>query len=137
MTKSYSRLISLPTFEERFIYLQTNSRIGDETFGFDRYLNQHFYTSKEWRDMRNRIIVRDEGLDLACEGYPIFGPIYIHHISPITAKDIQETTEFLLNPENLICMSFNTHNLLHYGVEAPNKKPIERTQNDTCPWRKL
>lgn len=134
-TKSYSHLISLPTFEERFAYLQCNGVVGESTFGFDRVLNQKFYTSKEWRDTRQRIILRDNACDLAFQDCPILGQIFIHHINPIAINDIAEATEFLLNPENLVCMSYETHNLLHYGGECPKKSFIERTKNDTCPWR--
>ena len=134
--RTYSELILLPTFEERFKYLQLNGRVGDDTFGFDRYINQNFYKSAEWKRIRDRIIIRDNGCDLALEGYEIYGRILIHHMNPITAKDIGLNTEYLMNPEYLICVTHNTHNAIHYGDEKLLMKgPVVRTKNDTCPWR--
>lgn len=111
------------------------------TFGFDRYLNQKFYTSREWKSLRNKIIVRDNGCDLGVEGYELHGRIYIHHLNPIMAKDVEMQTDYLLNPEYLITTSFDTHNAIHYSSEngeiyLASKVPVERTKNDTCPWRK-
>lgn len=134
--KTYSELILLPTFEERFKYLQLNGRVGDDTFGFDRYINQKFYRSAEWKRIRDLVIMRDNGCDLALEGYEIYGRILIHHMNPITVKDVELSTEYLMNPEYLICVTHNTHNAIHYGDEKLiNKGPIVRTKNDTCPWK--
>ena len=134
--RTYSELILLPTFEERFKYLQLNGRIGDDTFGFDRYINQNFYKSADWKRIRDQIIIRDNGCDLALEGYEIYGRILIHHMNPITVKDVELSTEYLMNPEYLICVTHNTHNAIHYGDEKLiNKGPVVRTKNDTCPWK--
>ena len=134
--RTYSELILLPTFEERFKYLQLNGRVGDDTFGFDRYINQNFYKSAEWKRIRDKIIIRDNGCDLALEGYEIYGRILIHHMNPITVKDVELSTEYLMNPEYLICVTHNTHNAIHYGDEKLLMKgPVVRTKNDTCPWK--
>ena len=134
--RTYSELILLPTFEERFKYLQLNGRVGDDTFGFDRYINQNFYKSADWKRIRDQIIIRDNGCDLALEGYEIYGRILIHHMNPITVKDIELSTEYLMNPEYLICVTHNTHNAIHYGDEKLLMKgPVVRTKNDTCPWK--
>ena len=135
--RTYSELITIPTFEERFEYLKLNGSVGLETFGHDRYLNQILYNSPEWRRFRPEIIVRDNGCDLACEGYEIFGKILIHHINPITAKDILNRNPKVFDPENVITTVHNTHNAIHYGDEnLLITAPIERNRNDTCPWRK-
>lgn len=134
--RTYSELILLPTFEERFKYLQLNGRVGDDTFGFDRYINQNFYKSSDWKRIRDQIIIRDNGCDLALEGYEIYGRILIHHMNPITVKDVELSTEYLMNPEYLICVTHNTHNAIHYGDEKLLMKgPVIRTKNDTCPWK--
>ena len=134
--KTYSELIALPTFEERYEYLQLNGRVGEDTFGFDRYLNQNFYRSAEWRRIRDRVIVRDNGCDLAIDDRIIYGKILIHHMNPITDKDLFNLSDILLDPEYLICVSHNTHNAIHYGDgERLVKDPIVRTKNDTCPWK--
>ena len=134
--KTYSELITLPTFEERFEYLNLQGRIGEETFGFDRYLNQIFYRSQKWKSIRNYVISRDNGCDLGLEGFEIYGKIIIHHMNPITIKDIERESDFLLNPEFLICTTHNTHNAIHYGDRSLLMTgPIVRTKNDTCPWR--
>ena len=134
--RTYSELILLPTVEERFKYLQLNGRVGDNTFGFDRYINQNFYRSAEWKRIRDLVIMRDNGCDLALEGYEIYGRILIHHMNPITVKDVELSTEYLMNPEYLICVTHNTHNAIHYGDEKLiNKGPVVRTKNDTCPWK--
>lgn len=134
--RTYSELILLPTFEERFKYLQLNGRVGDNTFGFDRYINQKFYRSAEWKRIRDLVIMRDNGCDLALEGYEIYGRILIHHMNPITVKDVELSTEYLMNPEYLICVTHNTHNAIHYGDEKLlTKGPVVRTKNDTCPWK--
>lgn len=134
--KCYSELITLPTFEERFNYLKLNGFVGKDTFGYDRYLNQMLYKSPEWKSIRNQIIIRDNGCDLACEGYEIKGRILIHHINPITVEDILNENPIIFDPENLISTVHNTHNAIHYGDESLIiKGPIERTKNDTIPWR--
>ena len=136
MIRTYSELITLPTFEERFEYLKLAGKVGAETFGFDRVFNQQFYTSLEWKRIRDHIIVRDNGCDLGIADRIIYGKIFIHHINPILLRDIRDRTEILLNPEYLICTSFPTHNAIHYGDEnLLVRAPIERTRNDTCPWR--
>ena len=136
MMKTYSELIKLKTFKERYEYLRLDGLIGEETFGFDRYMNQKFYKSKEWKRIRDQVIVRDNGCDLGVEGYEIGGRILIHHMNPILLKDIQTLSEFLLNPEYLICTTLDTHNAIHYGdSNLLVIEPIERTKNDTCPWR--
>ena len=131
-------MITLPTFEERFEYLKLSSVVGKETFGFDRIFNQKFYRSKEWRDIRNYVIVRDNGCDLGDEDRPIPDgvPIYIHHLNPISLADINDVTEILLDPEFLITTTHATHNAIHYGdADLLIKAPVERTKFDTCPWR--
>ena len=134
--KRYSELILLPTFEERYKYLQLSGIIGDETFGFDRYINQMFYRSQEWKQVRDYVIVRDNGCDLGMEGHDIRGKILIHHMNPIGIKDIQKNTKILLDPEYLITTMLSTHNAIHYGDESLLVTvPIERTKNDTCPWK--
>ena len=134
--KRYSELILLPTFEERYKYLQLNGVIGDETFGFDRYINQMFYRSQEWKQVRDYVIVRDNGCDLGVEGREIRGKILIHHMNPIGIKDIQQVNKILLDPEYLITTMLSTHNAIHYGDESLLvTDPIERSKNDTCPWK--
>lgn len=134
--KTYSELAQLTTFEERFEYLKLNGSVGKETFGFDRVFNQMFYASREWKSIRDEIIVRDNGCDLGVEGHTIYGKIFIHHINPILLKDIQTSSKYLLNPEYLICTSFPTHNAIHYGdASLLMSSPIERYKNDTCPWK--
>lgn len=134
--RTYSELIKLPTFEERFEYLNLSGAVGQETFGFDRYLNQNFYRSTEWKRIRDQVIVRDNGCDLGIEDRMICGKILIHHMNPINDKDILNMTDILLNPEYLICVSHMTHNAIHYGDEnLLIKNPIVRFKNDTCPWR--
>ena len=134
--KTYSELITFPTFEERYRYLRRGGRVGEETFGFDRYLNQEFYRSKEWKSVRDFVIVRDNGCDLGIEGRDILGKILVHHMNPLTMDDILSRSKFLLDPEYLICTVKNTHDAIHYGDESLLiKAPIERRKNDTCPWR--
>ena len=135
--RTYSDLFRLSSFKERFEYLRLNGSVGVETFGFDRYINQRFYQSKEWQSIRDRVIVRDCGCDLGIDGQEITGPIYIHHMNPISAKDIETFSKFLLNPLYLICTTHQTHNAIHYGDETLlASEPIERKPNDTCPWKK-
>lgn len=134
--RCYSELITLPTYKERFNYLQLNGQVGKDTFGFDRYLNQNFYRSREWKRLRDQIILRDNGYDLGVEGYEIYGRVLIHHMNPITIRDIETMSDYLLNPEYLICTTHNTHNAIHYGDESLLcLGPIERKPNDTCPWK--
>ena len=134
--KTYSELITIPTYEERFEYLRCNSAVGKETFGFDRYLNQVLYNSMDWKRLRRQIIIRDNGCDLALKGYTIYGKIIIHHINPISLDDIMKERSIVFDPENLVCVSFSTHNAIHYGdASLLSTGPIERTPNDTCPWR--
>ena len=136
--KSYSELITIPTFEARFEYLKLDGAVGKETFGFDRYLNQQFYNSYEYRKFRREIIVRDMGCDLGIEERPINGLIILHHINPINPEDILDrNVRILLDPENSICVSLRTHNAIHYGDSSLLiTNPIERKPNDTCPWRR-
>lgn len=134
--KTYSELITLPTFEERFVYLQLNGEVGRDTFGFDRYLNQKFYRSVEWKRIRDQVIIRDNGCDLGIDDRVIYGKILIHHMNPITEMDIRHVTDRLLNPEYLICVTHTTHNAIHYGdEELIVKAPIVRRKYDTCPWK--
>lgn len=135
--RTYSELIKLKTFKERYAYLKIGGRVGEETFGFDRYLNQKFYRSHQWKRIRDEVIIRDNGCDLGIEGHEINSRIIIHHINPITKYDILNKTDMLLNPEYLICTVKNTHDAIHYGDEnLLIDEPIIRTQNDTCPWRR-
>ena len=135
--RTYSELITLPTFEERYRYLRLGGRVGEETFGFDRYLNQIFYTSNEWRDVRDYVIIRDGGCDLGMADREIFGKILVHHMNPIRQEDILRRSKFLLDPEYLICTVKNTHDAIHYGDESLLiLPPVERTKYDTCPWRR-
>lgn len=134
--KTYSELITLPTFKERYKYLQLSGSVGEETFGFDRYVNQKFYRSQEWKRVRDFVIIRDNGCDLGVEGYDIHGKILIHHMNPIRIDDIRFLSEYLMNPEYLISTTLSTHNAIHYGDESLlMAEPIERTPNDTCPWK--
>lgn len=135
--RTYSELITLPTFEERFRYLQLGGKVGEDTFGHDRYLNQMFYTSDEWRRIRRDVIVRDNGCDLGIQDREIHGLIIIHHMNPIAIEDIINRSEFLLNPEYLISTVKNTHDAIHFSDERILiADPIERRPNDTCPWKR-
>lgn len=137
MIKTYSELLEIPTFEERFKYLQLNGQVGATTFGWERYLNQDFYRSKEWKSIRTRVIVRDEACDLAIPGHDIYQRILIHHMNPLTKWDVEHMSEMVTNPEYLICVSLATHNAIHYGNEDNLEKPmIERKPNDMCPWKR-
>jgi hypothetical protein len=135
--RTYSELIKFNTLEERYNYLRLGGKVGEETFGFDRFINQYFYQRcNEWKEIRNHVIVRDNGCDLGLEDYEIKGLILVHHMNPISLEDIERKTDFLLNPEFLISTSLNTHNAIHYGDESRIKTaPIVRRKNDTCPWR--
>lgn len=135
--RTYSELILLPTFEERFEYLRLDGRVGEATFGFDRYLNQLFYKSDEWLAIRDLVIIRDNGCDLGMPDREIRDRILIHHMNPITKDDILRRSDFLLNPEYLITTIKNTHDAIHYGDDSLLiKNPVERRKHDTCPWRK-
>lgn len=134
--RRYSELIALSTFEERFEYLKLNGGVGKTTFGAERYLNQSYYHSAEWKQLRDSIIIRDSGCDLACAGREILGKILIHHLNPVDTDDILSMTEYLTDPEYLVCVSHITHNALHYGnSDILPKEPAERRPFDTCPWR--
>lgn len=135
--KTYSELIKLKTFEERYEYLKIGGVVGEETFGFDRYINQLLYKKPEWIATRNKVITRDMGCDLGMDGYDIVGKVLVHHMNPITVEDILYRLDYVLDPEYLICTSLMTHNAIHYGSdELLPKAPIERSKNDTCPWKK-
>lgn len=134
--RTYNELMLLPTFEERFEYLKLSGRVGEETFGFDRWLNQKFYRSAEWKHLRDQVIIRDNGCDLGVEGREIYGKILVHHMNPITKKDILDLTDLLLNPMYLISVTKQTHDAIHYSDDSIlMKDPIVRSRNDTCPWR--
>ena len=135
--RTYSELIKRPTFEERFRYLALQGSVARDTFGSLRYLNQQFYNSLTWKKIRDEVILRDNGCDLAVEDRTIYGHILIHHLNPITPEDFKRQTDRLLNPEYLICTTHQTHNAIHYGDENQLQKlPQERKPNDTCPWRR-
>lgn len=134
--RTYSKLITYSTFEDRFRYLSLKGQVGEETYGFDRWVNQKFYKSREWKQIRDYVIVRDSGCDLGILGREIPDRIIVHHINPILVYDIQYATEYLLNPEYLICVSNNTHQAIHYGDETLLiTMPAPRAANDTCPWK--
>lgn len=135
--KTYSELMKLKTFKDRYRYLKIGSTVGDTTFGFDRYLNQRFYTSEEWRRVRDAVIVRDNGCDLGIEDREIQGQILVHHLNPITQDDLVHNIDLVLDPEFLICVSLATHNAIHYGDESQldSDELVVRRPNDTCLWR--
>ena len=136
MTKSYLEMSELQSFEERLEYLMLDGKVGEDTFGFDRYLNQALYKSKEWRSLREKIIIRDNGCDLGVEGYEINDRILIHHINPITQQDILERDACIFDPNNLVSVSKRTHDAIHYSSSLiVTNKPKIRTVNDTCPWK--
>lgn len=136
MIKTYSELVGFKTLEERYRYLRIGGRVGEETFGFDRWMNQVFYKDPRWRDIRDEVITRDNGCDLGLEGYDIHGKIFVHHMNPVTKDDILYNFDSLLNPEFLISTSKRTHDAIHYGNEdLLPQSPIVRTRNDTCPWK--
>ena len=135
--RTYSELMKLKTFEERFSYLRLDGRVGEDTFGFDRYLNQGFYRSKEWKQIRDFVILRDNGCDLGCADREIAGKVIIHHMNPITSADIVHGSDLLTDPEYLIAVSHDTHNAIHYGDEELLPKPFAvRRAGDTCLWRR-
>lgn len=134
--RTYEELITFPTFEERYDYLRLVGKVGEETFGYDRYMNQMFYRSKEWKRIRDVVILRDNGCDLGVEGYDICERAMIHHMNPISVDDIKHSSQFLMDPRFLITVSFNTHQAIHYGTRLNLiTNPVERRPNDTCPWR--
>ena len=136
MIRTYRECIQLSTFQERYRYLQIGGRVGKETFGFDRYLNQMLYRTPEWKRFRRDMIVRDNGCDLGCEGYEIYGNILVHHINPITVEDVVNRASCIFDSNNVICTSLNTHNAIHYGDETLLiTEPVIRKPNDTCPWK--
>lgn len=135
--RTYSELIRYNTFRERYLYLKLSGKVGEDTFGFDRYLNQQFYKSKEWKSVRDFVIIRDGGCDLGIADRPIPSRIIIHHLNPITKDDILNQTDYLLNPEFMICTIKRTHDAIHYGDESLLYEGlVERSKNDTCPWRR-
>ena len=137
ITRSYAELSRLSSFEERFEYLKLSGTVGESTFGFDRYLNQQFYLSPEWRAIRDRVIARDLGCDLGVEGFDIYGMILIHHMNAITKRDIIERNPLIFDIRYLISTTQNTHRAIHYGDKRLlTQIPIERSRNDTCPWRR-
>lgn len=136
--KRYSEMITMSEFDDRFRYAKLDGQVGKDTFGFDRYLNQQFYRSKEWKRLRDQIIIRDNGCDLGVPGHEISGKIYIHHLNPLSPEDITKSTEKLFDPDNLVCVSAETHNAIHYGDESilEKNKIVERSPGDTCPWKR-
>ena len=136
MHRTYQELIQLPTFKERFEYLKLDGYVGKSTFGYDRYINQKFYTSPEWRRLRREVILRDECRDLAVEGYEIQGKVLIHHINPISLEDLEERSPAAYSLDNLVCVSPLTHEAIHYSnYDLLPQNPVERFPNDMCPWR--
>lgn len=133
-SKTYSELCKLKTFKERFEYLKLGDKIGQETFGAERYLNQIFYHSPEWKRIRREVILRDNGNEFGLDGYPIYGKTFIHHMNPISKEDILERLDEIMVPEYLVCVSFDVHNAIHYGIEPINPDPVERREGDTKLW---
>lgn len=134
--RNYTELRSFNSLEERYEYLRLNGNVGDELFGYARYLNQQFYRSSQWMDARERVIIRDNGNDLGVPGWKIQGAIYVHHMNPITLEQIKTNDPILLDPEYLISCSYNTHQAITWGVKDLLPKPIiVRTPGDTCPWK--
>ena len=136
MLRTYSELIRFPTFEERFDYLALTGQVGTSTFGFDRYLNQRFYSSTEWKKVRNFVLARDEARDLGVEGFDIGYMPLIHHMNPIQPRDLEEFNPDILDPEFLITTCKNTHNAIHFGDRSRlTTQVVERRPNDQSPWR--
>lgn len=134
--RTYSELSKIGTFDDRLKYLMLKGRVSDLTFNGHRYLNQRLYQCPEWKAVRRKVIIRDNGCDLGCDGYEIFGSILVHHINPITVDDVVERRPCVFDLENLIATSFNTHNTIHYGTEDSIPRGVViRTENDTCLWR--
>ena len=135
--KCYSELIAIPSFLDRYNYLKIGGKVGADTFGHDRFLNQILYRSGEWLDFRDEIIIRDNGCDLACAGFKLYERILVHHINPITVDDVLRRSPRVFDPENVVSTSLTTHNAIHYGdASLLALLPPERSPNDTCPWRK-
>lgn len=134
--KSYSEMCSFSTFIERFNYLKLNGKVGIETFGFDRYLNQVLYCSQEWKRFRRQVIIRDNGCVFGLDGYNINGRLIVHHINPITLEQIEQRDPMIFSMENVVCVTHNVHEAIHYGDESliPTD-PIIRKPNDACPWK--
>lgn len=136
MIRCYNDLIQLKTFEERFQYLKINGKVGEETFGLDRYINQQLYKSQKWRSTRSRIIIRDDGCDLGIDGRQLDDYIVVHHMNPIALEDIEEERDIVFDPDYLICCSTRTHRAIHFGDEnLLIRDPVIRRPNDTCLWR--
>lgn len=137
MIRTYSELITIPTYGERLRYCALHGRVSELTFGHNRYLNQTFYQNQRWKRFRRDIIIRDQGRDLAVEGYELDSYVYIHHLVPITVSDVLEQSEALYDPNNVVCVSFTTHNYIHYGLPNEDifKQLADRKPNDTIPWR--
>lgn len=136
MIRCYNDLIQLKTFEERFRYLKINGKVGEETFGLDRYINQQLYKSQRWRSTRSRIIIRDDGCDLGIDGRQLDDYIVVHHMNPIALEDIEEERDIVFDPNYLICCSTRTHRAIHFGDEnLLIRDPVIRRPNDTCLWR--
>lgn len=136
--RTYTELKRLPTFEERYEYLRLAGIVGENTFGFDRYLNQKLYRSRQWKKVRDEVILRDNGCDLGIEDRAIMDRIIVHHMNPLLLDEVDERDEDIFNPEFLICVSPATHNAIHFGDDSllTKSKPVERTPNDTCPWKR-
>jgi hypothetical protein len=136
MIRCYSDLIQLETFKERYYYLKLHGKVGEDTFGFDRYINQSLYKSSKWKRTRSQVIIRDNGCDLGIEGHELDNYIVIHHMNPLTLEDIEEERDVVFNPEYLISCSSRTHKAIHFGDENLLPKDfVERRPNDTCLWR--
>lgn len=133
--KTYSELIRLNSFEDRFNYLKLHGSVGADTFGFDRIFNQMFYQGSEWKRIREYVFLRDNGCDLGVSGYDIYDRYVIHHMNPISIEDLNSHSDYLLNPEYLITTTHNTHNAIHYGESNLSGNVVERKPNDTCPWK--
>lgn len=138
MTRSYSELSNIQSYKERYLYLQIHNSVADETFYGSRYLNQKLYSSKEWKDFRTRVIVRDNGCDMGMpdDAYQIHGDIYIHHLNPLTKEQILNRDKCIFDLDNAVCVSFKTHQAIHYGSFESIEPKLERSMNDTCPWRR-
>lgn len=136
MIKRYSEMTQYLTFEERYTYLKLKGKVGAQTFGYERHVNQLLYKSKRWRNLRDEIIIRDNGWDLGCEDYMIPGKMLVHHINPITLEDIENESPCVYRHSNLITTSLDTHNAIHFGKELTIIRHVERTRNDTSPWLK-
>lgn len=137
MIRRYSELARLGTFEERYEYLRLRGQVGDATFGYDRWMNQDFYASREWRQIRHHVIARDSACDLGVEGYEIFDRVYIHHMNPITSEDLKRGNPDIIDPEYLISCTHKTHNAIHYGAERHLPRQfVERRPGDTQLWKR-